>query len=135
MGKKSRNIALGTLFIGLAGYAVGVLTAPKSGRATRKDVHRKAARAKSDAEKKLKSLHSELNEMILAASARARKAKSKVGLELSDALGKAQLAREKARKVLSALHEGDAEDRELRRAIREINSAVEHLKRFVSKNV
>lgn len=134
MGKKSRNVAFGTLLIGLTGYAVGLLTAPKSGKETRRDLQRKAARAKAEAEKKLKSLHSELNELIIAGRAKVGNAKAKVRMEYADALDKAQVAKEKAREILSAVHEGDADDKDLQKAIKEVNSAITHLRKYVNKN-
>lgn len=134
MGKRNRNVALGTLLIGLAGYAAGLLTAPKSGKETRKDLQKKAAKAKSDAEKKLKSLHSELNELIIDGRAKVGNVKTKTKLELTDALDKAQLAREKVREILSAVHEGDADDRDLQKAVKEVNKAIEHLKKYVGKD-
>ncbi len=134
MSKRSRNIAVSTLLIGLAGYVAGLLTAPKSGKETRKDIQRKAAKAKLEAEKKLKSLHSELNDLITTGRSKVGSAKSKVKLEFTDALDKAQLAREKAREILSAVHEGDADDKDLHKAIKEVNNAIEHLKKYVGKN-
>lgn len=134
MGKKNRNVALGTLLIGLTGYAVGLLTAPKSGKETRRHLQKKATQAKTQAEKKLKTLHSELTEHIAEGRIRLAKAKSDVRLKYADALDKAQLAKEKAREILSAVHEGDADDKDLEAAIREVNSAIEHLKKYASKN-
>ena len=134
MGKKYRNAAIGTLLIGLTGYAVGLLTAPKSGRETRRDIQKKAARAKVEAEKKLKKMHSELDELIIKGRINIGRSREKVRLEFNDAIDKAQLAKEKAREILSAVHEGDADDKDLRQAIAEVNSALEHLKKFVKKD-
>lgn len=135
MSKRGRNVALGTLLIGLAGYAVGLLTAPKSGKETRRDVQRQAAKAKTDAEKKLKVLHSEINELIVLGRSKLGTVKAKSKLEFSDALDKAQVAREKVREILSAVHEGDADDKDLQKALKEVNQAIEHLKKYVGKNV
>ncbi len=134
MGKKNRNVALGTLLIGLTGYAVGLLTAPRSGRETRKDLQKKATRAKTEAEKKLKVLHSELNVLIADGRVRVGKAKSDIRIKYADALDKAQVAKEKAREILSAVHEGDADDKDLQKAIKEVNSAIEHLRKYANKN-
>ena len=138
MAKKNhtgRNVAVGALLMGLVGYVAGILTAPKSGKETRKEIQRKAAQAKSEAEKKLKALHSELNDLITKGKKKADTAKSTARKELSVALDKAQVAREKAREVLSPVHEGDADDKDLQKAIKEVNSAVEHLKKYVAKDV
>ena len=132
--KNNRNVALGTLLIALLGYVAGLLTAPKSGKETRKDIQKKATQAKLDAEKKLKVLHSELNELIASGKKKAKTATNTVKGDLAVALDKAQLAKEKARDILSAVHEGDAEDKDLQKAIKEVNSAIDHLKKYVSKD-
>lgn len=129
-----RAFAAGVLLFGLAGYVIGVMTAPKSGKETRKELRGKASLAKVEAEKKLKSLHSELNGMIAAGKQKAGKAKYAAQKELSQALEKANSARQKAREMLSALHEGDADDDDLQKAVKDINNAVENLKKFVNKN-
>jgi gas vesicle protein len=136
MGSKNRgrNLALGTILVGLAGYVVGILTAPKSGKETRRDIQRKAAQAKSQAEKKLKSMHSELSELIAAGKKKAKDAKATVKDDLNDALAKAQAAKDKAREMLSAIHEGDADDEDLKQAIKDISEAVQHLKKFITKD-
>lgn len=135
MRKRDRNIAIGTVVAAGLGYAVGILTAPKSGKETRKDIQKTAVKAKTEAEKRLKDLHSELVELMAEGKKRAQAAKASAKTELLDALSKAQLAKEKAREVLSAVHEGDADDKDLKKAIDEVNSAVEHLKKYVGKNV
>ncbi|HTE21548.1 MAG TPA: YtxH domain-containing protein [Candidatus Limnocylindria bacterium] len=132
---KGRNLALGAVIIGLVGYVAGILTAPKSGKETRKDIQQKAARAKTEAEKKLKALHSELNELMAAARKNAQNVKSSVAGDLTEALAVAQTARKKAREMLSAVHEGDADDKDLQKAITEVKSAIDHLKKFVTKDI
>lgn len=135
MRKRDRNVAIGTLIAAGLGYAAGVLTAPKSGKETRKDIQRTAIKAKTEAEKKLKTLHSELSTLITTGKKKAKDAKSTTKTELSEALAKAQAAKEKAREILSAVHEGDAADKDLQKAIKEVNNAIEHLKKYVGKNV
>ncbi len=134
MSKRSRNVALGTLLFALAGYIAGLLTAPKSGKETRRDVQRQAQKAKLEAEKTLKNLHSELSAMITKGKSKAGKAKTTTKAELGKALDKAQRAKDKAREILSAVHEGDAEDEDLQKAIKEVNDAMLHLKNYVGKN-
>ena len=45
MSKRSRNFALGTAVAAAVGYLAGVLSAPKSGKETRKDIARTASKA------------------------------------------------------------------------------------------
>ncbi|MCA1806602.1 MAG: YtxH domain-containing protein, partial [Actinobacteria bacterium] len=39
MANKSGKFAIGAVFAAAAGYVTGILTAPKSGKETRKDIH------------------------------------------------------------------------------------------------
>ncbi len=135
MGKNNgKNLAIGTLLAGLIGYLAGILTAPKSGKETRKDIQDKAIKAKTEAEKKLKSLHSELASLIESGMQKVASVKKSAQGELTAALEKATIAKEKARQVLSAVHEGGADDKDLQKAIDDVNSAIDHLKKYVSKD-
>jgi gas vesicle protein len=133
MRKRSTNLAMGAVFLAGLGYAAGVLTAPKSGKETRKDIQRAALRAKGEAEAKLKDLNVELGELIEQGKHKAKDVKEGAKGEFVDMLGHAQFARQKAREILSALHEGDAEDKDLKRAINEVNTAIDHLKTYLKK--
>lgn len=133
MGKQGRNIAIGAALAAGAGYVAGILTAPKSGKETRKDIQRTALKKKAEAEKTLKNLHSELTELIKNGKSTAKDVKETAKSELVEALGKAQVAKEKAREILSAVHEGDADDEDLQKAVAEAKSATEHLKKYVKK--
>lgn len=133
MRKSNRNLAIGTIVAAGIGYAAGILTAPKSGRETRKDIQRASLKAKTEAEKNLKKLHSELGDLITEGKTKAKNVKDTAKKDLIEALTKAQFAKEKARGILSAIHEGDADDKDLKKAITEVNKAIEHLKTYVGK--
>lgn len=132
MGKKG-NVALGTIIAAGIGYAAGVLTAPKSGRETRKDIRKKAMAAKTEAEQKLKTAHSELSKALDEAKAKTKAGKDKLTAEVKEALDKAETARQKARELLSAIHEGEAEDQDLKQAVEETKQALAHLKKYIGK--
>lgn len=133
MRKSTKLMAIGGLFAAGAGYLTGILTAPKSGKETRKDIQQTTARAKAEAEKKLKQLHSELNVLIAKGTNRANKVKTAAKKELAEVLANAQIAKEKAREILSALHEGGADDKDLEKAVKEATNAVDHLKKYLAK--
>lgn len=130
MGKRS-NLALGAAVVAGVGYVAGILTAPKSGKETRKDISKAATKARLEAEKKLKHVHSELGEVLKTANARIASGKLAAKGGLDKAIDIAVIARNKAREVLSAVHEGSAEDKELQKAIDDVNDALAHLKKFV----
>src|SRR5438105_3930940 len=127
MKDSTKKIAIGATLAAAAGYLAGILTAPKSGKETRADVKNAAVKAKTEAEKQLKVLHSELSELIVKARAKSGPLKNKTEKELTDIIAVALTAKEKARQVLSAFHEGGAEDKELQSAIKDVNKAVSHL--------
>ena len=53
--------------------------------------------------------------------------------ELNDLTNKANDSREKVREVLSAIHEGEAEDKDLAKAVKQANSALDNLKKYLKK--
>ena len=133
MRKRDRNVAIGTLIAAGIGYAAGVLTAPKSGKETRKDLQLAAVRAKKEAEKKFKNLHTELSKLIAAAKKHGKQLAGSKKTEFEKAIDKAQAAKKKVGVILSAIHEGEAEDDDLQQAIDEVNKAIEHLRKYVEK--
>lgn len=132
MKNTTKKLAIGTMIAAGAGYLAGLLTAPKSGKETRGDIKNAAAKAKAEAEKKLKGLHSELDGLINKAKSEIGKTKQKASKELVDATAKAQLAKEKARELLSALHDGYADDKELDKALTNAKKSIDHLKKFIN---
>ncbi len=133
MRKRGNSVALGALLVAGIGYVAGVMTAPKSGRETRKDIQRAALKAKSEAEHKLKDLHSELTQLIDESLKKGKNLKQTAKNELVDALSTAQVTKEKARELLSALHEGEADDKDLQKAIKEVKASIDHIKKYLKK--
>lgn len=134
MSKDSKKIAVGALLAAGAGYVVGILTAPKSGKETREDVKNAAVKAKREAEKKLKKLHSDLNSQLERAKIVAARLQASSKKELDTIVSSAIRAKEKARQMLTAIHDGDVEDKDLKKAIDEVSQAMEHLRTFLDKN-
>jgi gas vesicle protein len=128
-----KGFAIGSGIAAVAGYFVGILTAPKSGKQTREDLQEAADKGRLQAEKDLKKLHTELNEVIKDAKNKGQVKGSKTQEELKTVVDKALDTKEKVKEILSALHEGGAEDEELRRAISNANNALEHLREFLKK--
>lgn len=133
MRKRDRNVAVGTLIAAGIGYAAGVLTAPKSGKETRKDIQKAAIKAKKEAEKNLKNLHAELSDLIATGKKNAAKLKANAKGEFEEALARAQKAKQKVGELLSSIHEGEAEDRDLKQAVKDVNKAIDHLRIFLEK--
>lgn len=130
--RKKIAAAGGILLIG-AGYITGILTAPKSGKETRKDIATSANRTRIDAEKKLKKIHSELQVLIGDAETRSKQLKRRAKAELNEAIENANIAKNKAREVLSAIHHGDADDPNLQAVLDEVKLAQKNLVTFLKK--
>ena len=127
------KIALGALIAGAVGYVAGLLTAPKSGKETREDIKRKANEVYVAAEKELKKLHTELNEKLAVANEKLGELREKGGKKFDEALEQAKKAKDKAREMLSSLHDGEADDKDLQKAITEATKAVENLRLYLKK--
>ena len=128
-----KKFALGAALTALAGYIAGILTAPKSGKETREDVKNKAVETYTTAEKELKKLHTELNDVIAEAVDRLGALRGKSEKSLDEAVSRGKQAKEKAREILSGLHDGDVEDKDLKKAIAEATKAVENLRNYLKK--
>lgn len=135
MSKNStiRNFAIGAALSAIAGYIAGILTAPKSGKETREDIKNKAVETYSTAEKELKKLHTELSEIIAEAAQRLGTLKGKGEQSLDEMIEKGKRAKEKTREVLSSLHDGEAEDEDLKNAIHDATKAIENLRSYLQK--
>lgn len=128
-----KAIAAGTFIAAGAGYLAGILTAPKSGKQTRKDIGKNANKARSDGEKQLKKLHSELNDLLKDADTKTKQARFRASQELKDATEKAKTAKLKTKEILSALHNGDADDPNLQALVEEVKLAKTNLLKYLKK--
>lgn len=133
MSKTTRRFAVGALVAAAAGYVTGILTAPKAGKETRKDIKKATSKALVEGEKQLKKLHSELKELVTKADKKLNSARGKAKTQLSAKLKAANKAKQKVRELLTALHDGDADDKELKSAIKNAKKARDHLKLFFKK--
>lgn len=128
-----KRLAIGSSIAAVAGYAVGLLTAPKSGRETRADIKKAADKSVARVEKELKKLHTDLDQAIKDGGAAAKRAGSKAQKELLLLLAKAKDSKEKVREVLSAIHEGEATDQDLNKAVKQANTALKNLRNYLKK--
>lgn len=125
------KIAFGAMIVAIVGFVAGLLTAPKSGKATRDDIKDSALKAKTEAEKALKKLYSELHARIVEVKQQGESLNGKARDEFDRVLDNASDAKEKVRQVISAIHEGDADDPDLRKALKDAKSAIKNLEKYV----
>jgi len=129
----AKMLAIGAAVSALAGYLAGILTAPKSGKETRADIRTKAEASYAVAEKELKKLHTELTDVMNEVSDRIASFKGRREKDVDEALDRGREVKQKAREVLSTLHDGEANDEDLKRAIKDATDAIEHLRDFLKK--
>ncbi len=119
--------AIGAVLAGIGGYVAGILTAPKSGKETRQDIKDEAVKLKTEAEKKLKEIHTELDVLLGEAKGKAGDIKSAAG----GAVAAAEAAKAKVKEVLSGIHAGEADNKDLNEAIKDATKALDNLKKYV----
>ncbi len=129
----AKKFAISAALTALAGYVAGILTAPKSGKETREDIKDKAVETYTTAEKELKKLHTELGDVIAEAGERLSALRGNGEKSLDEAVSKGKQAKEKAREILSGLHDGEVEDKDLKKAISEATKAIENLRNYLKK--
>lgn len=128
-----KRLAIGSVLAGAFGYIAGLLTAPQSGKETRRDIKDNANRGVAEAEKDLKKLHTELDKSLGRAKIRGGQLRGRAKDELNELTIRANDSKEKVREVLSAIHEGEAEDKDLEKAVKQANDALGNLKKYLKK--
>jgi len=126
-----RKIALGSAIAGVAGYLAGVLTAPKSGQQTRKDIAKTADNLKTDTADQLHDLNDELKDLIKTTKVKSIALSSTARAEFNEAVVRAKDAQNKAAQVLKAAKAGEATDPDLNRAVKQARMAVKNLGKFL----
>jgi len=129
----AKKVAIGGAIAAAAGYIAGILTAPKSGKETRGDIKQAADKGLAEAEKTLKQLHTDLDTVLKDAKVKGDKLGVKAQKELAELVVKAKDAKEKTREVLSAIHEGEADDRDLNKALKQAKNSLNNLRTYLKK--
>ncbi len=132
-GNATKNVAIGAAFAAAVGFVAGILTAPKSGKETRGDIKAKATETYAAAETELKKLHVELDDIIAEGTERISSLRGKGQISLDEAVEKGKTAKLKATAVLESLQSGEAEDKDLQKAIVEATKAIENLRTYLKK--
>ncbi len=128
-----KRLALGAVVGAVAGFVTGILTAPKSGKETRVDIKNTANNVKREAEKKLKALQGELNDLVGKGQKLAKEQGNKAKAGLDTAVSKGQESQQKVKEVISALKNGETDEPELKKAIAEAKKARDELVKYFKK--
>lgn len=134
MANRTSKIAIGAVIAAGVGYIAGILTAPKSGKETRKDIADAAIKVKSETERRLKQIYSELDDAIAEAKRRAAPVAASAKQELEKLLERASKAKDKVREVLSAIHEGETDNQELDKVVKDVDVTLNDLKAYLSSH-
>jgi gas vesicle protein len=131
--KKSSNnkLAVGAVIGGVAGYLAGILTAPKAGRQTRKDLSNKAGEMKDEASEHLQHAADDLAQTLKAAKDKSINLSAKARQEYDEAVIKARDAQNKASEVLKAFKAGESNDPELNKAVKQVKLAQKNLSKYL----
>jgi gas vesicle protein len=132
-GNLVKKIAVGAAIAGAAGYLAGVLSAPAEGKKTRKHLKKSAEFSVGGIEKQLKQLHTELGDIVGDAKNSSDKMSGRAQKKFGEAIDNAHSAKDKLRVVLSSVHEGEASDKDLKKALEDARRSLEHLKNFIKK--
>jgi gas vesicle protein len=130
---KGKSVAAAVVVGAAAGYVAGILTAPKSGKETREDLKKASEKFKKDAALKLQEAKAELSTLIDQANVKVKDLSDKGKKELDELVVKAKAAQAKATEVFSAVKSGEAEDKDLQKALNDAKSAKNHLSGFLKQ--
>lgn len=136
VGKRNdtvKKVAIGSAIAAVAGFVAGILTAPKSGKETREDIKDTAGKGVAEAEKDFKKLQDEVDKVVKQAKTNQSKLSKAAQDELNDLVDKAKTNKTKAGRVLNAVRDGEADDRDLDRAVKAAARSLEHLKKYLKK--
>lgn len=127
----SRKLAIGAAVGITAGFIAGILTAPKSGKETRKDIKAATNKFTRESEKKLKALHADLSDLLAKGKVQAKKQGANVKSELLKAMHKAEKAQKRVKEVITAIRNGEADHPELDKAVKDAAEAKKHLLQYL----
>lgn len=128
-----KKIAVGASLAALAGYVAGILTAPKSGKDTRKNMKEVAQKGLKEAEAEAKKLQAEAEELIKEAKTKGADLSEKARKELNELVEKAKVAKDKTTTLVVAVKKGEADDKELQRALDQAHNAIKNVRKYLKK--
>lgn len=119
------------LITGIFGFLAGILTAPKSGKETRKDISKKAVEIKAESIEKLSSVEAELADLVKRLKGQTNSLNAKARAEFNEASIRARDAQNKSKTVLKAIKTGKAENSDLDEALGQSKAAIKSLKKYL----
>lgn len=127
---KGGKIVVGAALAAAAGYAAGILTAPKAGKETRADIKKASEKGMAEAKKRGEQIQVELADLTARAKTDLNRLTGRAKEELSKAIDIASHAKDK---VAGVAKNGSASDKDFDKALAEAKLALDHLKSFLTK--
>jgi gas vesicle protein len=125
-----KKVAASALIAGVAGYLSGILTAPKSGKETRKQLVEDAESIKVSTEEQLQKANEELKVLLKDTKTKTVALSGQAREEFNEAVIRAKDAQNKASTTIKALKNGEAEDPELNKAVKQAKQAAKNLSKY-----
>ncbi len=130
---KNKGIAIGAAIGAVAGVVTGILFAPKSGKETRQDIKDTSKKVIEKLLAESHKLHDELSELIKKAELKAKDAGSSVSEKAKVVIDQAKHTRDSLKELAISIKKGEAEDKDLDKAIQKAKEAKEALATFLKK--
>jgi gas vesicle protein len=125
-----KKMALSAVVAGIAGYFGGILTAPKSGKETRKDIAEGAEGLREDAEDQLKKANDELKVLLKDAKTKSMALSAQAREEFNEAVLRAKDTQNKTASTLKAVKNGESDDPDLNKAVKQARQAIKNLSKY-----
>ena len=130
---KNKGFAAGAAIGAVIGVLTGILFAPKSGKETRKDIKDTAVKVATKLEEEAKKLQIELTELIDVAEAKVKEAGKSVSDKTHELIAQAKHTRDSLTVLAQSVKNGEADDKDLNKAIKKANEAKEALTAYLKK--
>ena len=130
---KNKGLALGAAIGAVAGVVTGILFAPKSGKETRQDIKDTAVKVAAKLQEEAKKLQAELTELIDHAEAKAKEAGKTVSDKSHELIAQAKHTRDSLVELAKSVKAGEAEDKDLNKAIKKATEAKDALAAYLKK--
>lgn len=125
------KMLMGMVVAGMAGYLAGVLTAPKSGSETRQDIKNSAGRVVADIQERIENLREDIDDLIVIATDKSYELRGRAKNQLNDSIEAARDARSKAATITKAFRDGEADEPELNKALKQLKDAKKNLTKYL----
>lgn len=133
MNKDLRNVGIAAVVGLAAGYALGILTAPKSGKETREDIKDASTKAYKAAEARLKDVYEDLGDVIEKAGKQAKQLNEKGRAQLDSLVSAAHDAQARVKKLVGSARNGEGTPEEFEDAVKAAREAKSELQDYIDK--